>query len=137
MQHAIGEDMAALEIGGELDFVDGEEGDVELARHRLDGRDPEARICRLDLFFAGDQRHRVGADTLDAAVIDLARQQPQRQTDDARRMRKHPLDGEMGLAGIGRTKHGGDAGAAARSSRSGKAKTKSTLKARLAPSSQR
>ena len=34
-------------------------GDVEVARHRLDGRDPEARVRRLDLLLAGDQRHRV------------------------------------------------------------------------------
>ncbi len=68
VQHTIGEDVAALEIGGELDFIDGEEGDVEVARHRLDGRDPEARIRRLDLLFAGDQRHRVGADPLDARL---------------------------------------------------------------------
>ena len=112
VQHAIGEDVAALEIGGELDFVDGEERDVEIARHRLDGGDPEARIRRLDLLLAGDQRHRVGADPLDRAVVDLARQQPQRQADHAGRMRQHPLDGEMGLAGIGRPEHGGDAGAA-------------------------
>ena len=43
MQHAIGEDMAAVEIGGELNFVDGEKGDIEIARHRLDGGDPETR----------------------------------------------------------------------------------------------
>ena len=111
VQHAVGEDVAALEIGGELDFVDGEECDVEIARHRLDGRDPEARIGRLDLLLAGDERDRIGADPLDGAVIDLARQQPQRQPDHPGRMRQHPLDGEMGLPGIGRTEHGGDAGA--------------------------
>ena len=65
VQHAVGEDVAAVEIGGELDFVDGEEGDVEIARHGLDGGDPEARIRRLDLFLAGDQRDGVGADPLD------------------------------------------------------------------------
>ena len=112
MQHAIGEDMAAVEIGGELNFVDGEKGDIEIARHRLDGGDPETRIRRLDLFLAGDQRYRVSADPLDAAAVDFARQKPQRQTDDAGRMREHPLDGEMGLARIGRPEHGCDAGAA-------------------------
>ena len=45
-------------------------------------------------------------------VVDLARQQPQRQPDHAGRMRQHALDGEMGLAGIGRAQHGRDAGAA-------------------------
>ena len=42
VEHAVGEDMAALEIGAELHLVDGEEGDVEIARHRLDGRDPDS-----------------------------------------------------------------------------------------------
>ena len=110
VQHAIGEDMTALEVGGELDLVDGEESNIEIARHRLDGGDPEARIGRLDLLFAGDQRHRLGADPLDRPVIDFARQQPQRQADQAGRMRQHPLDREMRLAGIGRAQHGGDAG---------------------------
>ena len=40
VEHAVGEDVAALEIGAELDFVDGDEGDIEIARHRLDGRRP-------------------------------------------------------------------------------------------------
>ena len=112
VQHAVGEDVAALEIGRKLNLVDGQEGDVEIAWHGFDGRDPEARVRRFDLFLAGDQRHRVGADPLDRAVIDFARQQPQRQADQPGRMRQHPLDGEMGLARIGRTQHGGDAGAA-------------------------
>ena len=40
VEHAVGEDVAALEIGAELHLVDGEEGDVEVARHRLDGGHP-------------------------------------------------------------------------------------------------
>jgi hypothetical protein len=80
------------------------------SRPRLDGGDPETRVRRLDLFFAGDQRHRFGADPLHRAVINFARQQPQRQADEAGRMRQHPLDREMRLAGIGRTQHGCDAG---------------------------
>ena len=43
VQDAVGEDVAALEIAGELDLVDGEEGGVGLARHRLDGADAVAR----------------------------------------------------------------------------------------------
>ena len=49
MQNAIGEDMAAFEIGGELDFVDCEEGHVGVARHRFDGADSVARIGWNDL----------------------------------------------------------------------------------------
>ena len=112
VQHAIGEDVAALEIGGELDFIDGEERDIEVARHRLDGGDPEARVRRLDLLLAGDERDRFRPDPFHRAVVDLARQEPQRQADHAGGVRQHPLDGEMRLAGIGRPEHGGDAGAA-------------------------
>src|SRR5262249_58182881 len=67
---------------------------------------------RLDLLLAGDERDRIGTDPLGHLVVDLAREQPQRQPDDAGRMRGHALDGEMGLAGVGRTEHGGDAGPA-------------------------
>ena len=44
VEHAVGEDMAALEIGAELHLVDGDEGEVEIARHGLDGGDPVARV---------------------------------------------------------------------------------------------
>ena len=112
MEQAVGEDVAALAVGGKLDFVDGDEIRLEVERHRLDGADIEARRGRLDLLFAGDQRDLGGADARDDLVVDLARQQPQRQADDADVMREHALDGEMGLAGIGRPEHGGDAAAA-------------------------
>ena len=109
VQDAIGEDMAALEIGRDLDFIDREKRHVEVARHRLDGRDPEPRLRRLDLLFAGDQRDGIRPDAVDDLVVDLARQQPQRQADHAGGMRQHALDREMRLAGIGRPEHGGDA----------------------------
>ncbi len=112
VQHAIGEDVAALKIRRKLDLVDGEEGDIEVARHRFDGGNPIARIWRLDLLLAGDERHGVGADPLTRTIVDFARQEPQRQADHARRVRQHPLDGEMRLAGICRPEHGSDAGAA-------------------------
>ena len=111
MQDAIGEDVAALEIGSDLDFIDREKRHVEIARHRLHGGDPEPRLRRLDLFLAGDQRDGIHARAIDDLVVDLARQQPQRQADHAGGMRKHPLDREMGLAGIGGPEHRGDAGA--------------------------
>ena len=37
VQQAIGEDVAALAVGGELNLVDGEEVRFEVERHRLDG----------------------------------------------------------------------------------------------------
>ena len=43
IEQAVGEDVAAVEIGGKLDLVDRHEGKVEVARHRLDRRDPVAR----------------------------------------------------------------------------------------------
>ena len=109
MQDAVGENVAAFEIGRDLDFVDGQETHVEIARHRLDGRDPVARILRLDLLFTRDERHAVNARAIGDLVVDLAREQPQRQADHAGGMPQHPLDGEMRLAGVGRPEHGGDA----------------------------
>src|SRR6516162_5826606 len=112
VEHAVGEDMAALEVGGELHLVDGEEGDVEVTWHGLDGGDPIARARWLDLLLAGDERDRFRAHARRDLIVELARQKPQRQPDDAGGMTEHALDREMRLAGVGRPKHGGDAGAA-------------------------
>ncbi len=109
VQHAIGEDVAALEIGGELDFIDGEKCDIEIARHRLDGGDPNRGLGGL-IFSSPVTSATASAPTRSTAfVVDLARQKPQRQADQARRMRQHALDGEMGFPGIGRTENGRDA----------------------------
>ena len=56
MQQAMGKDMAALGIGAELDFIDGEKFDLAIERHRLDRADEILRPRRDDLFLAGDQR---------------------------------------------------------------------------------
>ncbi len=111
VQDAIGEDVAAFQIGGDLDFIDRQKRDVEIPRHRLHGGDPEPRPQWLYLFFAGNERDRIGSGAIDDLVVDLARQKPQRQPDHAGRMREHPLDREMGLAGVGRPEHRGNAGA--------------------------
>ena len=50
--------------------------------------------------------------TVGNLVVDLTRQQPQRQSDHAAGMRQHALDGEMGLSGVGGTEHRRDPGAA-------------------------
>ena len=97
--------MTTLEVRRDLDFVDGEKRHIEIARHRLDGGDPVTCMRRLDLFFAGDERDRTRSGPRGDLVVDLARQQTQRQTDDARRVSQHPLDREMGLAGVGRAQH--------------------------------
>ena len=102
MQQPGGEDVAALGVGAELDFVDREKLDRPVERHRFDGADEIGRVRRQDFFFAGDQRHRAGAAQLDDPIVILARQQAQRKPDHAGLMIEHALDGEMRLAGIGR-----------------------------------
>ena len=111
--------MAAVEIGGELNFVHRHESKIEIARHRLDGRNPVARRLRLDFLLAGDERDSVRARLFHRAVIDLAGKQPERQADHPARMGKHPLDRVMGLAGIGRPKQDRDAPGAVRRIRFG------------------
>ena len=105
MQQPVGEDVAAVEIGGKLDLVNGDEGEIEIARHGLDGADPVARLRRLDLFFTGDERDGLDTDFLDDAIVDFAGQQPQREADHARAMSEHSLDRIMRLAGVGRPQH--------------------------------
>jgi hypothetical protein len=56
MQQPVGEDMAALGIGAELDLVDRQAIRPAVQRHRFDGADEIARIGRHDLLLAGDQR---------------------------------------------------------------------------------
>jgi hypothetical protein len=46
MQDAVGEDVPALHVGGQLHLVDRHEGGVGLARHRLHGADRIARAGR-------------------------------------------------------------------------------------------
>ena len=43
VQQAVGEDVAALGVGAELDLVDGQELDLALQRHGLDGADEIGR----------------------------------------------------------------------------------------------
>jgi hypothetical protein len=105
VQQAVGEDVAALGIGAELDLVDGHELDLAGQRHGLDGADEIGRARRDDLFLAGDQGDRGLAAQLDDPVVDLAGQQPQRQADHPRGVAQHPLDGQVGLAGIGGAEH--------------------------------
>ena len=109
MEQAVGEDMAALAVGGELNLVDGDEVGFEFERHGLDRADIEARGGGLDLLLAGDERDLAGRHARGDLVVDLAREQPEREPDNADVVGEHALDGEMGLAGIGRTEHGGDA----------------------------
>ena len=74
VKQAIGEDMAALAVGGELNLVDGHEVGLEFERHGLDGADIEARGGRLDLLLAGDERNLARAGPRGDLVVDFARQ---------------------------------------------------------------
>ncbi len=111
MEQAVGEHMPALGIRRELNLVHGDEVRFELPRHGLDRADIEARRGRLDLLLAGDERDFAWPDAGNNLVVDLARQEPERQADDADIMGKHALDREMGLARVGGPEHGGDAAA--------------------------
>ena len=83
MEHAVGKDMAALAVGTQLRFVDGGEGYIGGHRHGFSGAEQIARILGLDPLLTGDQRDLCRP--LDRAdlVIDLARQQAQREADHA------------------------------------------------------
>ena len=106
MQEPMGEDVATLRIGAKLDLIDGEKFDLAIERHRLDRADEVARPEWNDLFFAGDQRDLRRAARLDHPIVDLAREQPQRQPDHARGMSQHALDRQMRLARVRRAQNG-------------------------------
>ena len=95
--------MAALGIGAQLDFIDREEFHRQAQRHGLHRAHPVVRPGGDDLLLAGDQGHGAGAAQLDDAVVDLARQEAQGQSDHARRMSKHAFHCKMRLARIGRS----------------------------------
>ena len=110
MQQPLGEDMAALGVRDQLYLVDGQELDRPLQRHGLDGADEIVGARRDDLLLAGDQGDGGGPPLTHDPLIDLARQQPQRQADHARGVTQHPLDRQMGLAGVGGAQDRCDAG---------------------------
>jgi hypothetical protein len=106
MQQPVGEDVPAFGVCAQLRLVERDEADLACgARHGLGGAEEIARLGRFDPFLAGDEGDLLVA--LDRAhpVIDLARQQPQREAHHPARMPAHPLDRQMGLAGVGRPEH--------------------------------
>ncbi len=76
MQQPVGEDVAALGVGGELDLVDRDERDRAVDRHGFDGAHEIAGAGRDDLFLAGHQRDLRWALHLHETVVVFARQQP-------------------------------------------------------------
>ena len=83
-------------------LVDGKKIDRAVERHQFDRAHKIGGVRRQDLFFAGDQSDCARASELDDSVIVFAGEEPQRKPDHAAAMAEHALDGEMGLAGIGR-----------------------------------
>ncbi len=98
--------MAPIRVRTKLDLIDSDKIRAHALGHRLNRADPIGRARRHDPFFARHQRHNAGATHRDDPVIDLPRQQPQRQADDARAMGQHPLNRVVCLARIGRAKNG-------------------------------
>ena len=107
VQQAVGEDVAPVRIGAELDLVDAQEGDRPVERHGFDGAQEVARARRQNLLLAGDQRHLARALDRDHPVVVLAREQAQGKPDHAAAVAEHALDGEIGLARVGRAEDGG------------------------------
>ncbi len=105
MEQAIGEDVASLRIGGQLDLVDRQELHVQRQRHGFDRADEVVRPRRDDLLLASDQGDCPHPARLGDPVIDLPRQQPQGQADHPRGVAQHALHRQVGLAGVGRAKH--------------------------------
>ena len=104
----VGEDVASLAVGGELDLVHREEVHLEVERHRLDRAHPVGRLRREDALLAGDEGDRPRPPQRGDAVVVLPGEQPEGEADHAGRMREHPLDGEIGLPGVGGAQEGGD-----------------------------
>ena len=106
VQDTVREDVPAVIIFGELDFVDGDKVRPHIGRHRFRSADEIARRRRTDAFFAGQQRGIGVALRGHHPVVHFARQQAQRQADHARAVREHSLDRIVGLAGIGGAENG-------------------------------
>jgi len=105
VQDPVGENMAPLQVTGQLHFVDGDKRGIRILRHCFNGTDPVARFRRQHFLFAGHQRHGVLAGAFDDLCINLPCQEPQRQADHAGFMAEHALDRQMGLARIRRSEH--------------------------------
>ncbi len=109
VQQAVGEDMAAVGVGAELDLIHGDEFGMAVERHGLDGAGEPSGVGRDDLLLPRDQGDVAGTLAGDHAVVVLASQEAQREADDAGRVGEQPFDRQMRLAGIGRAKDSLDA----------------------------
>ena len=106
VQQSVSEDMPAFRVCAQLCLVQRHEGVLAAgARHGFGRAEEIAGVWRFDPLLAGDQRDLLV--TLDRAhpVIDLAREQAQREAHHAGGMAAHPLDRQVRLAGVGRPQH--------------------------------
>ena len=101
-QQTVREHMPPLGIGAKLDLVHGNQIRAHAFWHGLHRADPILRARWHDTLFASHQRHDGRTARRDDLVIDLTRQQTQRQADHTCAIAQHPLDGVMGLACVGR-----------------------------------
>jgi hypothetical protein len=102
--------MPAFGIRPNLRLVERGKGDVTVNRHRFGSAQQPAGTRWQDFLFAGQQPDLFGPLQRHDPVINLARQQSQREAHHAARMPAHPLDREMRLAGVGRAEHSSDRG---------------------------
>ena len=102
--------MAAIRVCAKLNFINGEEFHGPIQRHRFHRAGEILRLWRHDFFLAGDQGDEALTLHRHHAIIIFTRQQPQRKADTARGMGEHPLNREVGLAGIGRAEDGANPG---------------------------
>ena len=105
MEEAIREDVTAVRVGGELDFVDREEIHLDVARHGFNRADIVAGAVGLDLLLARYERNVARPDPGDDLVVDFSCEQPQRQSDQPALVSEHSLDREVRLACIRRPQH--------------------------------
>ena len=70
VEHAVGEDVAALEVGAELYLVDGQEGDVESRGMASTVETQKRGLGGLIFSLAGDERDRFRPHPLGDLVVD-------------------------------------------------------------------
>ena len=106
MKQTVREDMTAVGIRAELNFIDCQEFNWPIQRHRFYGADKPPWIGRDQFFFTRDQSN--GLNTLqgDDTIVVFPRQQAQWKSDHAAGMSQHTINCKMGLAGIRGAEHG-------------------------------
>ena len=110
-QKPVGEDMATVGVGAKLDLIHRDEIGANVQGHGFNRADPILAAVGHDSLFASHQPHHRGPSLGDDPVINLARQQSQRQADNAGTMGQHAFNRVMSFAGVGRPKDRRDPGA--------------------------